>query len=76
MEGYRCEACREQAQRCEPCRARKAAKRRALRARRRKASLCSECGCEALEGQSRCADCRISNNALSGAAHAARREEA
>jgi hypothetical protein len=72
---YRCDACRHRVERCADCRLRRAAVRNGLRARRRKAGICTECGAKAVRGQSRCAACRDENNARSGAAHAARTAE-
>lgn len=69
-DAYRCDTCRSRPLRCVSCRERRAAARNDLRARRRKAKLCTECGCKAVAGQSRCAECRDENNARSGAAHA------
>lgn len=74
-DAFRCDDCRQDAERCSSCRLRRAAARNGLRARRRKAKLCTECGAKAVAGQSRCAVCRDANNARSNAAHAAAREE-
>lgn len=41
---YRCAGCVEQVDRCDPCRARRAAARRKQRAARRRKGLCTECG--------------------------------
>lgn len=73
---YRCEACRTAPARCEACRARRGAKRNALRAERREADLCTECGREAADGMRRCDECADENNLRSAAAHKARRAEA
>jgi|1185.fasta_scaffold346153_2 hypothetical protein len=72
---YRCNTCRPHPNRCVKCRERRAAVRNDLRARRRKARLCSECGNKAVAGLSRCADHRDDNNERSSAAHIARRTE-
>lgn len=67
---YVCDACRDEPERCERCRARRALDRRERRARYRKAGLCSECGLKAKRGHSRCAEHIAANNARSGASHA------
>lgn len=66
---YRCADCRDTPERCEDCRARRAAARTERRGQRRKARLCTECGRKPLRGQTRCAHHAAQNNALSLAGH-------
>jgi hypothetical protein len=70
---YRCDDCRDAAERCDACRERRADARRALRAERRERGVCVECGrkCAVAGGVklSRCKTHREDNRARSLKSH-------
>jgi hypothetical protein len=71
---YRCDACRRKRDRCEQCRANRAAARRALRERKRADGLCLDCAAKAARGKARCRAHLRDVSERSGAAHRAARE--
>lgn len=74
QEGYRCPECVGCVDRCDDCRARRAAVVRERRAQRRKAKLCVECGepvhREGRTTYTRCARHMSENSRLSSRGHA------
>lgn len=73
QEGYRCDDCRVEVDRCTNCRARRALVARQRRARAKKAGFCADCSRKAVKGQIRCKECAERINEMSSAAHARRR---
>jgi hypothetical protein len=80
QDSYRCESCVDTSARCEPCRARRAQRAAELRASRRAAGLCVECGAHAVRrGGQKLARCRVHlerNARNSSASHARARKAA
>lgn len=73
-DGYRCDACRRRKNRCEDCRAARAAKRRELRARKRAEGICTECT-EPADAGTLCSRHQLANLRASKASHALARAE-
>jgi hypothetical protein len=75
-DGYRCDSCRRRKNRCEDCRAARAAATRARMDRKRELGVCLQCTVKAIKGQALCAQHQARNLALSKASHAKARAEA
>lgn len=72
---YRCDACRRRKNRCEQCRAARAAAKRELHARKREAGQCIECPLGALPDEVRCKVHQARNRIASRESHAAARAD-
>lgn len=68
---YRCAKCIDTTARCKRCRAKRAERKRDLYARKVADGVCTGCPARAEPGYTRCRECRLLNNALSSASHAA-----
>jgi hypothetical protein len=66
---FRCANCAAVPARCAPCRARRAAAMRDVRAARRAAGSCTECAADPEPGLTLCREHADANNARSAASH-------
>lgn len=73
-DGYRCDTCRRRKNRCDDCRAARAAAKRELQARKRASGICVECTLPAKVGV-RCAEHQERNRIDSRASHAQARAD-